>query len=117
MAIAKAPPTLAAKLLVPELRPEAIPRARLLKALTESASCPLTVVCAPAGYGKTTAVVQWLEYAGIEHAWLSLDAHDNDPSWFAARLLAALDRALPGRFGAAQRALQGGSSVGDTVVP
>jgi LuxR family maltose regulon positive regulatory protein len=104
-------------LVVPELRPESIPRKRLLWQLQAAASHPLTVVHAPAGYGKTTAIVQWLEHARIEHAWLSLDPHDNDPRWFAARLLASLDRVLPGRFDAAERALEGGLDLRATVVP
>lgn len=86
-------------------------------ALQAAARRPLTVICAPAGYGKTTAVVLWLQQSGVPHAWLSLDANDNDPRWFAARLLAALDCALPGGVGDAQRALQGGSDLGATVIP
>jgi LuxR family maltose regulon positive regulatory protein len=117
MATAKAPPTTATKLLAPELRPESIPRGRLSSVLQDAAERPLTVICAPAGYGKTTALVQWLEYSDVEHAWLSLDAHDNDPRWFAARLLAALDRALPGQLEASERALHAGSDLGDTVIP
>jgi DNA-binding CsgD family transcriptional regulator len=113
----QSPPTSAAKLQVPEPRPESIRRERVLWQLKTATRQPLTVVCAPAGYGKTTAVAQWLERSTIEHAWLSLDAHDNDPRWFAARLLAALDRALSGRFEASERALQAGSDLGGTVIP
>jgi LuxR family maltose regulon positive regulatory protein len=117
MATAKTPPTIATKLLAPEPRPESIPRQRVLSALQAAAQRPLTVICAPAGYGKTTAVVQWVQQSGVPHAWLSLDAGDNDPRWFAARLIAALDRAAPGRVVAAQRAFQGGSDLGATVIP
>jgi ATP/maltotriose-dependent transcriptional regulator MalT len=111
------PPTPAAKLQVPEPRPEAIRRERVFWQLETATRRALTVISAPAGYGKTTAVAQWLERSRIEHAWLSLDAHDNDPRWFAARLLAAFDRALPGRFEAPERALQAGSDLGGTVIP
>jgi DNA-binding CsgD family transcriptional regulator len=111
------PPTPATKLIAPALRPEIIPRARVLWELQTATKRPLTVIVAPAGYGKTTAIVQWLEHADVEHAWLTLDTHDNDPQWFAGRLLAALDRALPGRFDGAQRALQAGSDLRVTVVP
>lgn len=117
MATAKAPPTTATKLLVPAPRPESIRRARLVLALETAVQRPLTVVSAPAGYGKTTALAQWLERSSVEHAWLSLDAHDNDPRWFATRLLAALDRALPGRLEAAERALHSGSDPRETVIP
>jgi LuxR family transcriptional regulator, maltose regulon positive regulatory protein len=103
--------------LVPELRPESIQRTRLLLDLQAAVRHPLTVIAAPAGYGKTTAIVQWLEHSSVEHAWLSLDAHDNDPRWLIARLLAALDRALPAQFEAAERALQGGLDLAVSVIP
>jgi LuxR family transcriptional regulator, maltose regulon positive regulatory protein len=111
------PPTAATRLLVPELRPESIPRARLVLDLQAAVSHPLTVIAAPAGSGKTTAIVQWLEHSGVEHAWLTLDNHDNDPRWLIARLLAALDRALPGRFEPAVRALQSGLDLSVSVIP
>jgi ATP/maltotriose-dependent transcriptional regulator MalT len=111
------PPTPAAKLQVPKPRPESVRRERVLWQLQTATRRPLTVIAAPAGYGKTTAVAQWLERSRIAHAWLSLDAHDNDPRWFAARLLAAFDRALPDRFEAPERALQAGSDLGGTVIP
>jgi LuxR family maltose regulon positive regulatory protein len=105
------------RLRAPGLRPESIPRQRLHRQLEEATRCPLTVLCAPAGYGKTTALVQWLESCEVEHAWLSLDPHDNDPRWFGARLLAALELALPGRLTDAARFLQGGSDLEATVIP
>jgi LuxR family transcriptional regulator, maltose regulon positive regulatory protein len=105
------------RLTVPALRQESIHRKRLFWGLEAAIRQPLTVIVAPAGYGKTTAVVQWLERSEIEHAWLSLDGHDNDPRRFAAHLIAAVDRAMPGELEAAERALQGGSDLGDTVVP
>jgi LuxR family maltose regulon positive regulatory protein len=117
MATAKTPPTIATKLLAPELRPESIPRQRLLRTLQAASRRPLAVICAPPGYGKTTVVVQWLRWSGVTHAWLTLDGNDNDPRRFAARLLAALERALPGQVEAAERALNAGSDLGATVVP
>src|SRR4051794_2365560 len=68
---------LTTKLSAPRLRPNFVARPRLLEAIT-GADSPLTVVCAPAGYGKSTLVTQWLIEAGIPIAWVSLDSYDND---------------------------------------
>ncbi|MCL4265719.1 MAG: hypothetical protein KJ069_21075 [Anaerolineae bacterium] len=58
---------------------------------------PLTLVCAPAGYGKTTLVVTWLATWPIHHiGWLSLDESDNDPVRFWVYVIAALQTAVPG---------------------
>jgi ATP/maltotriose-dependent transcriptional regulator MalT len=57
---------------------------------------PLTIVTAPAGFGKTTAVAQWAAAAAQRIAWVSLDADDQDPLRFWGRVLAALDQHLPG---------------------
>jgi LuxR family maltose regulon positive regulatory protein len=115
---ASVPPTAASKLSAPRPRPEAIVRERLSAALDRASQRRLTVVCAPAGFGKTTAVVQWLEAAPLRHAWLSLDDSDNDPRWFAGRLLAALGRPLPeGALAESRRAFEAGSEIEATVVP
>jgi LuxR family maltose regulon positive regulatory protein len=56
---------------------------------------PLTIVAAPAGFGKTTLVSQWLAQADQPTAWLSLDEDDNDPSRFLTYLIAALQTRQP----------------------
>jgi LuxR family maltose regulon positive regulatory protein len=58
-----------------------------------SAGNQLTLVCAPAGYGKTTAVLEFLHAAGADSAWISLDEGDNDAQRFLAYLVAALRKA------------------------
>jgi LuxR family maltose regulon positive regulatory protein len=110
-------PVVAAKLRTPRVRPETIPRHRLTELLDDAARRPLTVVSAPAGYGKTTAIVEWLARDRRRCGWVSVDALDNDPRRLCAHLLAALDRALPGAMDDARRALAGGSDLDDTVVP
>src|SRR6476646_1932668 len=58
----------------------------------------LVVIHAPAGYGKTTLAVQWLQVLqdeGAHVAWLGLHHDDNDPHWFLNHLLEAARRALP----------------------
>jgi LuxR family maltose regulon positive regulatory protein len=81
---------LATKLYIPRLRPNAVSRPRLLARLNEGLHGRLTLLSAPAGFGKTTLVSAWVE--GIERpvAWLSLDAGDNDPTRFLTYFVAAL---------------------------
>ncbi|MFN2136421.1 MAG: tetratricopeptide repeat protein, partial [Candidatus Promineifilaceae bacterium] len=67
----------------------------------------LILVCAPAGYGKTTLVSAWLAKSeAVQSAWLSLDEADNDPVRFLAYLIAALQVCVPGAGAAAGRLLQ-----------
>ena len=58
-------------------------------------STRLTLLSAPPGYGKTVAVVGWLQSRGVAHAWLSLDAVDNDLSRFTRYLSGALGTVRP----------------------
>src|SRR5216683_405810 len=83
-------PILATKLYLPPLRPHVVSRSRLLERLNEGLHRNLTLISAPADFGKTTLVSAWVE--GIERptAWLSLDEGENDPTRFLAYLVAAL---------------------------
>jgi LuxR family maltose regulon positive regulatory protein len=83
---------LATKLHVPGPRPGFVPRPRLPGALDAG----LVVVCAPAGFGKTALLADWLRSGDRPVAWLSLDAGDNDPARFWRHVVAALDQAQPG---------------------
>jgi LuxR family maltose regulon positive regulatory protein len=82
------------RLYPPPLRPGLIRREALITRLDRglAAGRQLTLVSAPAGYGKTTLVRTWLEELGRPYAWLSLDRSDNYPEQFLAYLLAALQR-------------------------
>lgn len=64
--------------------------------LDDSLNHKLTLVTAPAGYGKTTAVLKWLEKITFPAAWLSLDAGDNEAIPFWRYFFAALDNILSG---------------------
>jgi LuxR family transcriptional regulator, maltose regulon positive regulatory protein len=88
-------PLLATKLFLPPPRPDAVPRPRLIARLNEGLHRPLTLVAAPAGFGKTTLVSEWIAAAHRPAAWLSLDAGDNDPARFLAYLVAALRTIAP----------------------
>ena len=92
-------PILATKLYLPPLRPNVVSRPRLLERLNEGLYSKLTLVSAPAGFGKTTLVSEWLTGCGRSAAWLSLDAGDNDPARFLTYLIAAL-QALAANVGA-----------------
>src|SRR5215471_14072091 len=73
-----------------------VPRPGLLARLTQGVGRGLTVVCTPAGYGKTTLLGDWARRSRRPVAWLSLDAGDNDPTRFWRYLGAALERVQPG---------------------
>ncbi|MGI8539886.1 MAG: LuxR C-terminal-related transcriptional regulator [Rubrobacteraceae bacterium] len=79
---------LATKLFAPPPRAEAVLRPRLTRRMNEGRK--LTLVCAPAGYGKTTLVGEWAAEGDRPVAWLSLDEGDNDPTRFMTYLVAAL---------------------------
>ena len=84
-------PILATKLYVPPPRPKAVLRPRLIERLNEGLHGKLTLISAPAGFGKTTLVSEWVAGCASEPvAWLSLDEGDNDPARFLTYLIAAL---------------------------
>ena len=87
---------LATKLFLPHPQREFVPRRRLLDRLDETLAQQLVLVCAPAGFGKTTVLADWVRRGDSPAGWLSLDAGDNDPARFWRHVVAALDRARPG---------------------
>jgi LuxR family maltose regulon positive regulatory protein len=87
-------PLLETKLHVPRRR-ALVARPRLTERLDRGAESALTLVSAPAGFGKTTLLAEWLA-GGRMAAWLSLDARDNDPAVFWAYVVAAVRSVAPG---------------------
>jgi LuxR family maltose regulon positive regulatory protein len=106
-------PLLQTKLHIPPIRPELVSRPRLIERLNEGLptrggfprtgeafSRALTLISAPAGFGKTTLVSEWVNHLRLDAAnenqsaysiaWLSLDEGDNDPARFLAYIVAAL---------------------------
>jgi len=83
---------LTTKLRPPPPRRDRAPRPRLLERLEAGAGGRLTLVSAPAGYGKTTALAAWAATTSKPVAWLSLDEADNAPQRFLRHLVAALQR-------------------------
>ncbi len=85
-------PILATKLYIPPPRPQVVLRPRLIERLNEGlpAGRKLTLISAPAGFGKTTLLSEWVAGCKRPVAWLSLDEGDNDPTCFLTYLVAAL---------------------------
>ena len=81
-------PIIATKLFRPPLRPEVIHRPILSARLDEGRQ--LALISAPAGFGKTTLVSEWIAGSGRTVAWLSLDSEDNDPERFLIYLISSL---------------------------
>src|SRR5579859_175420 len=81
---------LATKLYIPRLRPHVVVRPRLIDRLNAGLHRKLTLIAAPAGFGKTTLVSEWITFIERPTAWLSLDEGENDPARFLAYLVAAL---------------------------
>lgn len=83
---------LTTKLYIPTIRPNIVFRPSLIQKITDGLvqGGRLTLVSAPAGYGKTTLITEWLKTLDREYAWLSMDAGDNNPQRFFTYLVAAL---------------------------
>jgi LuxR family maltose regulon positive regulatory protein len=96
-------PLLQTKLYIPRTRPDPgtrlrtslVPRPRLMERLDAGLPGRLTLISAPAGFGKTTLVSSWLEHVNLPAAWLSLDEDDNDFTRFLTYLIAALQTIQP----------------------
>ncbi len=83
------------KLSMPRNHAGLVCRQRLLDKLGGDVR-PLSLVCAPAGFGKTTLLISWLQQRDMPVAWLSLDDSDNDPAQFMRYLVAAIQTVEPG---------------------
>lgn len=88
---------LVTKLYIPSPALKHAPRPRLFQLLDDGLRLGqrLTLLCAPAGYGKTTLVSEWIHARKLRAAWLSLDEGDNDPVRFLSYLVAAIQAARP----------------------
>ncbi len=76
--------------------PDYLERPRLFERLDRGLACPITLVAAPAGYGKSTLLSEWTARLDLPWAWLSLEENDNDASLFLEEVTTALDKACPG---------------------
>lgn len=106
------------KLHPPRRRRTLVARPRLTGLLARVREASLTLVSAPAGFGKSTLLGEWAHLAreeGDAVAWLSLDAREGDPATFVAHLLAACRAALPDVGAAAEAGRESGAPA-DTVL-
>ena len=104
-------PLLETKLYAPRPRPGLVHRPRLSERLDRGVESKLTLVSAPAGFGKTTLLAEWLASVpsdGWSTAWLSLDQGDNEPATFWTYLITALQTVSPGIGASALPLLQAG---------
>lgn len=83
------------KLFIPSIRRTLVPRPRLLSRLDAGRKGKLSLVSAPAGFGKTTLIVHWLQQQEHPATWLSLDEDDDIPLRFFTYLLAAMGKIDP----------------------
>jgi ATP-dependent transcriptional regulator len=91
-------PILSTKFYIPKPRPQAVLRPRLTRRLDNGLHRKLTLISAPAGYGKTTLVCEWLADGGRPAAWLSLEEGDNELARFLTCMIFSL-RTLEGNIG------------------
>jgi LuxR family transcriptional regulator, maltose regulon positive regulatory protein len=93
-ATAQSPPVplIMTKVQAPRSRSALVHRSRLTQRLQEGAKGPLTLISAPAGFGKTTLLTSWLTSNDTPTAWFSVEPEDNDPVRFFTYLIAALQR-------------------------
>lgn len=110
---------LATKLHVPAIGTQLVHRGGLLDVLSAGCRRKLTLMSAPAGWGKTTVLAQWALAAGDAQrfGWLSLDSSDNDPVWFWMYVVAALQKVSPGVGIRAVELLAMGADPTQVVLP
>jgi LuxR family transcriptional regulator, maltose regulon positive regulatory protein len=101
---------LATKLHRPAPPPRLVQRSHLMQRLDEGlqSGCQITLISAPAGFGKSTCASEWLNSLDLPVSWLSLDASDDDPARFLAYLVAALQKTDEGIGREIEAGLQSG---------
>ncbi len=105
-------PLLRTKTTIPPIRPRQVERPRLMARLAEGTQRALTLITAPAGFGKTTLVVSWAQTHPMPVAWLSLQPADKPRERFLAYLIRALQTIAPHIGQTTLALLQGGSPDG-----
>ncbi len=120
-------PLLATKLYIPPASTSYVLRSRLVERLNQGLSRKLTLVSAPAGFGKTTLISEWAKCCGhnedagpdeppVRTAWLSLDDQDSDPVRFLSYLIAALRTVVPGLGGGIEGTLQSAQAPVEAIL-
>jgi LuxR family maltose regulon positive regulatory protein len=99
-------PILSSKITVPPVESRLLYRSRLHEQLEQVASSRITLISAPAGYGKTTLISSWIERIAAPAAWVSLEPDDNALSKFWCCVAASLEEIQPGISAQAQKIFQ-----------
>jgi LuxR family maltose regulon positive regulatory protein len=114
------PPLLRTKISIPQIPSGSISRPRLVEQIQIGVEGPLTLLAAPAGFGKTHLLLEWTKETSLPVAWLTLDSDDNDLSRFFRYLIGALQTLEPGLGEEAldfnQSSTGGGLEVGLTLL-
>ena len=105
------------KLYIPPIRPNLVPRPRLIERLNAGLHRKLILISAPAGFGKTTLLSEWAAGCDRTVAWVSLDKGDNDPTLFWIYFIAALQTVHPGVGAAVMAVLQAPGIAGAATPP
>jgi LuxR family transcriptional regulator, maltose regulon positive regulatory protein len=108
---------LVSKLRCPSLRPGTVRRSSLIERLARGDACPIALVVAPPGYGKTTLLSQWAERNSQAFAWVSVEEPDNDPKVLLTYVAEALDAVEPIDGRVFDALASPASSVPGSVVP
>src|SRR5512139_2546115 len=90
------PPLLRTKIFIPQIPSGFVSRPRLTEQMQRGVEGPLTLLAAPAGFGKTHLLLEWAKETPLSVAWLTLDSDDNDLSRFFRYLIGALQTLEPG---------------------
>lgn len=104
-------PLLSTKLFAPPQRATLVNRQRLFEQMNNGLDKALTLISAPAGYGKTTLASSWVHEIKLASSWLSLDEEDNDPIRFLQNFIAAVQKIVPAVQPAWLNPLQGARVV------
>ena len=88
------PSLLSTKLFIPKSRQDLVPRPRLFEKLNTGHDKKLTLISAPAGFGKSTLLASWVHQFDRNIAWVSLDENDNNPARFLTYLITAIRRSV-----------------------
>src|SRR5512134_520268 len=95
-ALERKPPLLQTNITIPLLPAEFVHRHRLTERISQGVKDSLTLISAPAGFGKTNLLIEWAAETKSHVAWLTIDEEDNNPSRFFSYLIGAIQAVHPG---------------------